>query len=154
MARIHSICYSPQRTDHSQRPARYNRVPVAEATLIDDTGIAGDKKGKKGSKRQLNIIALEMAVALGAEGYKSAPGELGEQITLTGLDIDALPPGTRLKLGAVAEVELVEMRTGCDWFEEIHGLPRPDGRLGMMCRVIAGGPIAVGDAVTVIVQVT
>jgi MOSC domain-containing protein YiiM len=99
----------------------------------------------------LNIIALEMAAALGAEGYKAAPGELGEQITVTGLDIDALAPGTRLRIGDRAEVELIEMRTGCDWFEEIHTLPRPDGRLGMMCRVTAGGPIAVGDPVSVLV---
>jgi len=152
MAHISSICYSPTKTTHDA-PYHYTRVSVQQATLIANFGIEGDAKGKKDSSRQLNVMSSAMVAVLASEGYKAAPGELGEQIIVDGLDVDSLPVGARLILGK-AEIEVTKPRTGCDWFEQIHRLPRPDGRMGIMARVIRGGVIRVGDAVTVNMAVT
>lgn len=152
MAHIISICYSPTKTTHDT-PYHYTRVPVQQATLIANFGIEGDAKGKKDSSRQLNVMSSAMVAALAADGYKVAPGELGEQIIVDGLDVDSLPVGARLILGE-AEIEVTKPRTGCDWFEKIHNLPRPDGRMGVMARVIGGGVIRVGDTVMVEATVT
>ncbi len=147
MAHITSICYSPSRTTHDE-PYHYTRVPVQQATLITNFGIEGDAKAKKDSERQLNIMSAATIEALAADGYKTSPGELGEQIIVDGLDVNTLSVGTRIHLGE-AIVEVTKPRTGCDWFEKIHTLPRPNGRMGVMARVINGGVIRVGDAVTV-----
>lgn len=147
MAHITSICYSPTKTTHDA-PYHYTRVPVQQATLITNFGIEGDTKAKKDSARQLNVMSTATMAALAADGYKAAPGELGEQIIVDGLDVDSLPIGARIHLGE-AVIEITKPRTGCDWFEKIHNLPRPNGRMGVMARVISGGVIRVGDAVTV-----
>jgi MOSC domain-containing protein YiiM len=147
MPQIVSIVCTPNSiTD--QRPAdRYARVPLAAAELLEDRGIAGDGKGSR--NRQLNLMAAETLAALRTEGFNTAPGELGEQIVLAGIDVDRLPAGTRLRLGGTAIVEVVLPRTGCARFEAIQGHAKETvaGRLGVMARVVRGGGIRVGDPV-------
>jgi hypothetical protein len=41
------------------------------------------------------------------------PGDLGENITTVGLDLECLPQGTLLRLGASATLELTGLRTPC-----------------------------------------
>jgi len=149
MARIASIAFSPP--GENQRPNdHYHRVSMQCATLIAGLGIETDRKGK-GGDRQLNIMSSATLAELAAEGFKTAPGQMGEQIVLDGIDIDTLPAKTRLRLGTTAIVELVLPRTGCDRFERIQGKHKKlvRGRLGMIARVIASGPVAVGDPVVV-----
>jgi MOSC domain-containing protein YiiM len=147
MAKIVSIAYSP--LDAEPHPAdAYQRVPMAQAVLVVGQGIQGDRKGRS-PKRQLNIMRAEVLEAMQAEGYKTAPGQMGEQLVIGGLAPDALKPGARLLVGASAQVEVLSLRTGCERFEHIQGHSPEEaaGRLGMMARVVAGGPITVGDPV-------
>jgi MOSC domain-containing protein YiiM len=74
---------------------------------------------------------------------------MGEQLVLSGIPVDQLPPGTRLRLGGEAVVEVVQPRTGCDRLQCVQGCTpaQVTGRLGVMARVLAGGTIRVGDAV-------
>src|SRR5207237_263547 len=103
-------------------------------------------------QRQINVMSAEALHVLADEGFKTRPGELGEQIVIEGLDVNALPVGARIRLGATAIIEVTMPRTGCDRFEHIQGkfkgLVR--GRLGAMVRVVAGGPIAVGDPASIV----
>jgi MOSC domain-containing protein YiiM len=149
MARIASIAFSPPH--ENPRPEdHYHRVPVATAMLIADHGIETDRKGK-GGDRQINVMAVETLARLREEGFKTAPGEMGEQIVLAGIDVDNLPAKSRVRLGTTAVVEVVLPRTGCDRFERIQGKPKrlARGRLGVIVRVITSGAIAVGDPVAV-----
>lgn len=147
---IASICYSPP-ADVPRPADHYHRVSMPEAQLVADCGIEGDRKGKGGS-RQVNLMSAETLAHLRDEGFHTAPGEMGEQIVLEGIDVDGLAEGARLRLGGSAVVEINIPRTGCDRFERIQkkfkGLVR--GRMGVMARVVVGGPIAVGDAVAVL----
>jgi MOSC domain-containing protein YiiM len=149
MAHIASIAFSSP--GDNQRPEdHYHRVAVQSVTLVAGLGIESDRKGK-GGDRQISIMSSATLAQLAAEGFKTAPGQMGEQVVLDGIDIDALPAKTRLRLGASAVVELVLPRTGCDRFERIQGKHKKlaRGRLGMIARVIGSGPVAVGDPVSI-----
>ena len=150
MAVITSIVYSPDDGTPVQPETHYHRVPVGEIALIADYGIDGDRKGGNPG-RNLNVMTQEIKQALAAEGYQVAPGEMGEQITVSELDLAALDPGTRVRLGD-AVIEVIKPRTGCDRFEAIQGLSRmqAQGRMGAMARVITGGLIRVGDPVALV----
>jgi MOSC domain-containing protein YiiM len=150
MGQVVSIVYTPP--DIPPRPAEhYARVPVESATLSADRGIDGDRKGS-GQARHLNIMSAETLTELHSEGLRTGPGQMGEQIVVSGIAIDRLAPGSRLKIGEEAVVEVDEPRTGCDRFERIQGISRKAvaGRMGVMARVIAGGTIRAGDSVMVL----
>lgn len=148
MASLASIVYKPKNA--APVGNAYLRAPIERARLTAGYGIDGDGKG--GGNRQLNIMAAETVGALAQEGFLAEPGQLGEQLMVSGIDVDALPVGTRLRIGADACVELYEPRTGCAKFERYQKRsPREcAGRLGYMARVVAAGEIAVGDPVAIV----
>lgn len=148
MAEIVSIVYKPKR---SSAKARYARVPLETATLLAGHGIDGDLKGGH-PKRHLNIMSSETLDALHDEGFLTAPGQMGEQIVIRGLDVNALEPGDQLAIGDGAVVEIVAPRTGCDKFELVQGKLRTDAaqRMGIMAIVVQGGKIRVGSPVAVL----
>ncbi|MDB5312438.1 MAG: hypothetical protein JWO38_6640 [Gemmataceae bacterium] len=148
MGRVVSIVYTPR--GQATRPeGHYARVPLDVAQLVADRGIGGDVKARPG-RRQLNVMVAEVVADLRAEGFHTAPGELGEQIVIAGVPAGALVPGARVRLGG-AVIEVTLPRTGCDRFETIQGKPKAsvEGRLGVLARVVTGGEIRVGDEVTV-----
>lgn len=150
MGTIVSIVHTPAGID-PRPPDHYARVPVAVATLEAGRGIDTDRKGKR-PDRQLNIMALETLERLRAEGYRTAPGEMGEQVVIAGLDIDRLAGGTQLRLGDEAIIEVQKPRTGCDRLRHIQGctLAAVAGRLGVLALVLHGGTVRVGDLVAVL----
>lgn len=149
MPNIVSIVHTPAGVE--RKPADfYARVPIERATLVAGKGIEGDVKGRS-TTRQLNIMAVEVLDQLGGEGFRTGPGEMGEQIVINGIDLSALKSGDRLRFGETAVAEMVLARTGCDRFEHIQQHPKGSvrGRLGIMAKVVVGGEIRVGDAVAV-----
>ncbi len=151
MPTLTSIVYSPAE-GNTEPPDHYQRVPLTQATLTVAGGLTGDRKGRH-PDRQLNVMTAEVLATLRAEGYHTGPGQMGEQLVVSGLDMNALAAGDRVQLGAEAVIEVVKPRTGCDRFEAIQKLTRKQaaGRMGMMCRVVVGGALAVGDPVRVVV---
>ena len=154
MSAITSIAYSPAHLP-AEPADYYQRLPVSEAALVVGHGIQGDRKGGS-PNRQLNIMSAEALGELAAAGFKTDPGQLGEQIVISGLDAGALVPGARVQLGETACIEVISHRTGCERFEHIQGHPPSEAgsRLGVMAKVIAAGPIAVGDAVRLLTAET
>ena len=149
MPHIVSIAYTPRSVE--RRPTdHYARVPVERATLVEDRGIQGDVKGAGGA-RQLNVMRAETLAELAAEGRKVGPGEMGEQLAISGLHPDIFVDGARLYLGESAVIEVGIPRTGCNRFESIQAATKQSvaGRLGVLARVVVGGEIGVGDQVTV-----
>lgn len=147
MAHIVSIAYTPADIERKP-PDWYGRVAVDRAVLVEGHGIECDLKGGRG-KRQLNVMRAEALAELAAQGRKVAPGEMGEQLVLSGVESASLVPGSRLRLGATAVIEVTIPRTGCDRFEHIQRTSKESvaGRLGVMARVVTGGEIRVGEAV-------
>jgi MOSC domain-containing protein YiiM len=149
-AEIASITYKPQHVDFTP-PERYSRLPLEQANLVEGYGIEGDRKGGH-PKRQINLMSAETLEELGAEGCQVAPGEMGEQIVVRGLDVNQLAAGTLLKLGSMVVLEVLKPRTGCERLEHIQGVDREQlsDRLGMMASVVRGGMIRLGDPVKVV----
>lgn len=149
MPEVVSIVYTP--SPAGPRPqGHFDRVPTERVRLVENRGIDGDAKGRPGD-RQLNVMCAEVVAGLAAEGFKARPGELGEQVVISGITAAELVAGVRVRLGD-AVIEVVQPRTGCDRFEFIQGKPKQSakGRLGVMARVVTGGEVAVGDAVRVV----
>jgi hypothetical protein len=111
--------------------------------------------------RQVHLLPTELFDELRTSGHEVAPGELGENVTTTGLDLLGLPTGTVLVLGGDAEVEITGLRNPCRQIEDFqHGLLKQvltrdrDGtvrrRTGVMGVVRRGGEVRPGDEVTVV----
>ena len=63
--------------------------------------------------RQVHLIQAELFDELRPAGYSVTPGDLGENVTTRGIDLLALPVGTRLRLGRDAVVEVTGLRNPC-----------------------------------------
>jgi MOSC domain-containing protein YiiM len=95
---------------------------------------------------------------LAAAGFSVTAGQLGENVTTRGIDLLALPAGTRLRLGEAAVVEITGLRNPCPQIEafrpgllaavlgrdEAGGLVR---KTGVMAVVLTGGEVRAGDAI-------
>lgn len=149
MTQIASIVYKPAGVDET--PNEYLRVDLDEAQLISGYGIEGDLKGGHPS-RQLNLMSYETLTNLRSLGFYTEPGQMGEQIVIHQLDVDNLPPGTHVQLGAQAVIEVIKQRQGCERFTKIQKRPLSDveGQLGIIAKVITSGMIHVGDPVKVL----
>lgn len=110
--------------------------------------------------RQVHLIQAELFDELRGQGFELEPGQMGENVTTQGLDLLALPRGTRLHLGDAAVVEVTGLRVPCKLLDRIApGLMRAtldtaaDGtvirKAGVMGIVLADGDVRPGDAIRV-----
>jgi hypothetical protein len=108
--------------------------------------------------RQVHLIHAELLDELHARGFAIRPGAMGENITTRGIDLLALPRGTRLHLGADAIVEITGLRNPCAQLDRLQpGLMAtvldrdPTGRLirkaGVMGIVAEGGDVRPADPI-------
>src|SRR5213080_3495205 len=70
--------------------------------------------------RQVHLIHDELHDELRAAGFTLSAGQMGENVTTRGLDLLALPTGTRLLLGASAVVEVTGLRNPCAQLDRIQ----------------------------------
>ncbi|WP_349260547.1 MOSC domain-containing protein [Longimicrobium sp.] len=110
--------------------------------------------------RQVHLIHAELHDELRAAGFHVSAGDMGENVTTRGVDLLALPAGTRLRLGDAALVEVTGLRNPCAQLDRFQpGLMAAvldrdaDGGLvrkaGIMAVVLAGGEVRPGDAIAV-----
>ncbi len=110
--------------------------------------------------RQVHLIHAELLDELAAAGFTVRAGEMGENVTTLGVDLLALPTGTRLRLEPGAVVEVTGLRNPCRQLDHFqHGLMNAvldhdeDGNLirkaGIMAIVLADGEVRPGDPITV-----
>ncbi|EDY54004.1 MULTISPECIES: MOSC domain-containing protein [Streptomyces] len=143
-------------------------------TLLAGFGVEGDVHGGATVKhrfrmkkdpsqpnlRQVHLMHEELFDEVRRAGFEVAAGELGENVTTRGIDLLALPRGTRLRLGETAVVEVTGLRNPCAQIDRFQkGLMKQvvgrseDGRAlfksGIMAVVLAGGVVRAGDAVAV-----
>ncbi|WP_237724607.1 MOSC domain-containing protein [Deinococcus alpinitundrae] len=113
--------------------------------------------------RQVHLIAAELFDELAVRGFSVGAGQLGENVTTRGLDLLALPVGTRLQLGTEAVVELTGLRNPCAQIEAFGLAQGQSGLLaavldwdaagqlirkaGVMGVVLVGGEVRAGDSV-------
>ena len=142
--------------------------------LIAGVGVEGDAHAGKKVKhrylvgldatkpniRQVHLIQAELFDELNANGFSVGPGQLGENITTRGVDLLALPTGTKLNIGEGVVIELTALRNPCSQIDNFQkGVLKAvldkdeEGNVirkaGVMGIVQNGGEIRPGDALTV-----
>ena len=124
-------------------------LAVTEAVALEGHGLEGCRHGKKTAhgKRQVLLLGASSLELLGL-----APGTLKENIVIEGLDLETMTYGQRLALGPEVVVEIAMVCVPCAKLNTIRpGLLKQSwGNRGMLAKVIRGGRMAVGDAVTVL----
>ena len=111
--------------------------------------------------RQVHLMHAELFDVLRTAGYDVTPGQLGENVTTSGLDLLAVPIGALLRVGAEALLCVTGLRNPCVQIDGVaNGLLAQlvgrdaDGALvrkaGVMTVVVQGGTIRPGDAISVV----
>jgi MOSC domain-containing protein YiiM len=142
--------------------------------LIAGIGVEGDAHAGKKVKhrylvgldatkpniRQVHLMQAELFDEVNAKGFHVEPGQLGENITTRGVDLLALPTGTKLEIGSDVVVELTALRNPCvqignfqkgllkaviDKDEEGHVIHKA----GVMGIVLVGGEIRPNDSIII-----
>lgn len=128
----------------------FRKLPRAEARLIEDFGLEGDRHAGR-PLRQVSILNAETVNELANEGMPVEPGVLGENITIEGLPVMQLGDGERLRIGE-AELEITGDRPACRELLDVdkRALKAMLGRTGKMARVIRGGTVRPGDPIELI----
>lgn len=142
--RLVAICMSEAREG--------TKRPVSEGVLRTDYGLVGDAHA--GTRRQVSLLGMESIRKLSAAlqtidsqrmekmGVRVEYGDSAENLVTEGIQLTGLSPGTRVRVGDEAVLEVTEQG------KEFH---RPGFYLlplaGVFARVVRGGRVRVGDAV-------
>lgn len=165
-ARVTAVSLSPSH--------HFSKRPQFEIRLVAGLGVEGDahsgEKVKHRSRvranpdqpnlRQVHLIHTELFDELAGKGFAIGPGEIGENIATRGIDLLALPQGTRLTLGDSAVVEITGLRNPCQQLNTYReGLTQAvldrdaAGELirkaGVMGIVLASGTIRPNDPIAI-----
>ena len=141
-------------------PGGVPKLPVDD-TAVGELGLANDRHrgaGHGGPERAVCLFSLEVIERLRAEGHPIAPGTVGENITIAGLDWHLVAPGTRLRLGNDVLLEVTRFTTPClniaasftnGDFARILDADHP-GESRVYTRVVQQGTLRTGDPVQIL----
>lgn len=157
---------------HRSSSHSFSKFQEDSITLVVGLGVEGDAHAGATVKhrsrvardpsapnlRQVHLIHAELFDELVERDHAVFPGDMGENITTRGIDLLSLPAGTRLRLGAEAEVEVTGLRNPCSQIDRFQpGLMAKvldrdaNGRVvrktGVMAVVRRGGTVRAGDAI-------
>lgn len=110
---------------------RFSKVPCEAIELVAGLEVRGDahagtlvqhrsrvrRDPNQPNLRQAHLIQDDLVDEARAAGHEVGPGTLGENVLTRGLDLLALPEGTRLRLGD-AVVRLTGLRNPCRQIDE------------------------------------
>ncbi|MCA9285969.1 MAG: MOSC domain-containing protein [Phycisphaerales bacterium] len=94
----------------------------------------------------VSLLDLEMIASLREDGFELVPGSVGENLTLSGVNVQDMSIGDRLRFvnpdgSEGPEIELTKVRKPCFVLDAIH----PDlqalapGRIGFLAKVVREG---------------
>lgn len=158
---------------HRSGSHSFSKYAEEAVTLVAGLGVEGDAHAGATVKhrsrvardpaapnlRQVHLLHAELFDELVARDHAVFPGDLGENITTQGLDLLALPTGTRLALGG-AEIEVTGLRNPCSQIDRFQPgltaavLDRDAAgalvrKAGVMAVVLRGGEVRPGDTILV-----
>jgi MOSC domain-containing protein YiiM len=145
----------------SVSPGGVPKRPV-DAAEVTSQGVAGDAQRDRehhgGLDRAVCLFSMEGIRDLQAEGHPIEPGHIGENLTLEGIDWEAVKPGTRLLLGEDVLLEITRYTSPCHNirdsfvggnFGRVSQKKHP-GSSRVYARVLRTGAIRRGDSVRLV----
>ena len=157
----------------ADRGHHFSKPPQDRIMLVEGHGVDGDahagpfvrhrylarREPRLPNLRQVHLIPVELFASLTKAGFEVGAGDLGENITTAGLDLERMPRETLIVLGPTAMIELTGLRTPCVLINRFRaGLKRqvfssaemgPPFKCGVLGVVRSGGPVAAGDTARV-----
>lgn len=158
---------------HLGRSHDFSKETVAAIELIEGIGVRGDSHAgvtvqhlsrvaadpRQPNLRQVHLLHRELFDVLADAGFTVAAGNLGENITTTGIDLLGLPVGSHLTIGT-ADIIITGLRNPCQQINnfspgllnqlivktESGEVTRLAGVMGVVAR---GGAVRPGDPIAV-----
>ncbi|MFO7910715.1 MAG: MOSC domain-containing protein [Desulfotignum sp.] len=122
-----------------------------QAELVENHGIKGDAHAGDWH-RQLSFLAAESIDAASSKDFVLHFGDFAENIATTGIDWKNQKIGQQVRLGDTALVEITqigkECHKKCAIFYRTGDCIMP--KEGVFAKILTGGTIRVGDAVTLV----
>lgn len=144
VGRIVAVCRSDRKGE--------KKSDVGDGFLKEGFGLEGDAHAGEWH-RQVSLLSSSSIQKMRDRGLDVGPGDFAENLTVDGLDVAALPLGTRLEAGeTVLEITQVgkECHTGCAVFKQVGECIMP--REGVFARVVKAGRVKKGDSLRVIAE--
>lgn len=141
-AKVVAVCISEQKGERKK--------PVHEVAVQENFGIVGDAHAGDWH-RQISLLAMESIKKMQAKGLDVTTGDFAENITTEGIDLPSLPLGTKLAIGdTLTEVTQIgkECHTRCAIYHQAGDCVMP--REGIFVKVLRGGSLKTGDAITIV----
>lgn len=160
---------------HARSSHGFSKETLPCISLIEGLGVAGDahsgatvkhrsrvaRDPSQPNLRQVHLLHSELFDELADKGFLVLPGQMGENITTTGLDVLSLLEGSVLRIGAQALVRITGLRNPCAQIEnfmpglmaavldrdEHGGLVRKAGVMGV---VVESGEVRAADGITLV----
>ena len=134
-------------------PGGIPKFPV-ESAVVEELGLVGDRHRfarHGGLNRAVCLFSIEDYRTLRADGVAcDEPGSFGENVLTEGIDHSTLRPGDELAIGDEVILAIHDVRAPCGTLKKADKR-FPDlmlGRSGFVCRVVRGGTIRAGMAIT------
>ncbi|MCJ7772922.1 MAG: MOSC domain-containing protein [Desulfobacterales bacterium] len=129
------------------------KIQVASANLVPNHGVEGDAHAGPWH-RQVSFLSSENIETSRNQGLDVTFGDYAENIATSGIDWKTIPVGTKVKLGEIAVVEITqigkECHKKCAIYYQAGDCIMP--REGVFGRVLEGGEINCGDAVSLLLN--
>ena len=143
-------------------PGGVPKRPI-DRTVITTRGLIGDGQRTKepvhgGPEKAICLFGVEQIRRVNADGHHLYPGAIGENLTLSGLDLGGLASGDQLRIGDPASgpiIQLSDPAAPCkniagsfeDWrIARVSHKVRPEDSR-WYARVLREGPVVSGDPI-------
>ncbi len=156
------------------RTHTFRKINQTSIQLIEGKGVAGDahlgitvkhrsrvaKDPTQPNLRQVHLIHAELFEELSTKGFEIQAGDMGENITTSGVELLNLPRNTILRIGSSAKIQVTGLRNPCVQLDNFQDglmkavLDKDDAgnlirKAGIMGIVLTGGNIAIGDSIII-----
>jgi MOSC domain-containing protein YiiM len=158
---------------HRDTQHRFSKQPSDDIRIIAGIGVEGDAHAgdrvqhlsrvradpSQPNLRQVHLMHAELFEEVAKKGFTVRPGDLGENITTSGIDLLSLGRDTILHVGEGAVLRVTGLRNPCAQIDAFApgllkevALKTPQGvvrKAGIMCVALASGEIRPGDTIRV-----
>ena len=130
------------------------KSPVS-SVRVNFAGLEGDGHNHEKHYRPTQAVCIQDAERLEelcAKGYPLVPGAAGENLTVRGLNVNALPAGTVLEFSGGVVLEITRSRPTCYVMDQIHPKLKEDATdcHGMYAKVLEEGTVRINDSIKAI----
>lgn len=126
------------------------KTPVETFNLKEDFGVEGDAHSGKWH-RQVSLLGIESIEKARSWGLNVNPGDFAENITTEGIDLPAIPLGSKIEIkDVILEVTQIGKvcHVQCEIYRQVGKCVMPTE--GIFAKVLKGGVIKKGDLIRII----